>query len=311
LKKMSLLKVENLSLGSDRISIVKEVSFVIHRGEIYGLLGESGSGKTLTSLSIIRLLPPGVHILSGKIIFKEIDLTGLDEENLRNIRGKEIALILQDPLSALNPVLTVGEQIEEVLSGNKAERKRRAIELLKEVGLPDPEMRLRNYPHELSGGMRQRVMIAISLARDPSLLIADEPTTALDLTLQIQIMKLLLSLNQKKGLSILFITHDLGVMRWIARRVGVLYKGFLIEEAPVEDLFKTPLHPYAKELMKAYSIEDSGTEMRALNLKTQEHQGCPYLALCSEKTEKCYKKGVPPLIAISPKRKVRCWHYEK
>ncbi len=308
---MSLLKVEDLSLGikGSKSPIVKEVSFSIEEGEIYGLLGESGSGKTLTSLSIIRLLPPDIHIISGKILFKQKDIVKLDETELKNIRGKEIGLILQDPLSALNPVLTVGEQIEEVLQGNKAERKKRAVELLKEVGLPDPEMRLKNYPHQLSGGMRQRVMIAISLARNPSLLIADEPTTALDLTLQVQIMKLLLNLNQKKGLSLLFITHDLGVMRWIAKRVGVLYKGLLIEEAEVEDLFEHPLHPYTKELMKAYSIENSIAELKAL--KIEETKGCPYLALCAEKTEKCYKKEVPPLIVVSTKRKVRCWHYEK
>jgi peptide/nickel transport system ATP-binding protein len=308
---MPLLEVKELTLGREKgnIPLVKGISFCIEEGEIYGLLGESGSGKTITALSIIRLLPPGIKIYSGKVFFKGRDLLELSEAGLRKVRGKEIALILQDPLSALNPVLTIEEQLTEVIEGEREERRQRAISLLKEVGLPDPEVRLKNYPHELSGGMRQRVMIAISLARDPELLIADEPTTALDLTLQIQIMKLLLSLNEKKGLSILFITHDLGVMRWIAHRVGVLYKGLLLEEAPVEELFKSPLHPYTKELMNSYTLKDSSWENKVE--KRENKSGCPYFPYCPEKKEKCYQDKIPPFKKISSGRRVRCWLYEE
>jgi len=312
---MPLLKINNLALEekNKHYLLVKDVSFSIEKGQIYGLLGESGSGKTLTALSIIRLLPPNIKISSGQIIFKNIELTKLEEKKLTKIRGREIGLILQDPLSALNPVLTIGEQLEEVIEGNKQEKKQKAIQALKEVGIPEPELRLKNYPHELSGGMRQRVMIAICIIREPSLLIADEPTTALDSTLQLQIISLLKNLNKQRKLSILFITHDLGIMRWIADKIGVMYKGVFIEEGIPEELFKNPLHPYTQTLITAYkNPHNSYLKSSFLNIDiSQENYGCPYLPFCKTVKTICEKNTLPPLIQVSPQRKVRCWQYAK
>ncbi len=255
---MEILRVEGLTVRNrkDNTILLKDVSFSLIQGEILGILGESGSGKSLTSLAILGLLPPGLEVESGAIYYKGKNLFSLSPKEWEDIRGKEISIILQDPLSSLNPVLTVGEQIIEVLEAHLGMDKRsawdRAIELLSEVGIPEPELRMKSYPHQLSGGMRQRAMIAIALACDPTVLIADEPTTALDPTLQLQVLELLKELNQKRGLSIIFITHDLGVMRYIADRIVVYYKGEVIEVGETEKVFSKPTHPYTVSLLLSY-----------------------------------------------------------
>ena len=255
---MEILRVEGLTVRNRKDSsiLLKDVSFSLNQGEILGILGESGSGKSLTSLAILGLLPSGLEVESGAIYYKGKNLFSLSPKEWEDIRGKEISIILQDPLTSLNPVLTIGEQIIEVLEAHLGMDKRsawkRAIELLSEVGIPEPELRMKSYPHQLSGGMRQRAMIAIALACDPTVLIADEPTTALDPTLQLQVLELLKELNQKRGLSIIFITHDLGVMRYIADRIVVYYKGEVIEVGETEKVFSKPTHSYTLSLLLSY-----------------------------------------------------------
>jgi peptide/nickel transport system ATP-binding protein len=255
---MEILRIEGLTVRNrkDNAILLKDVSFSLNQGEILGILGESGSGKSLTSLAILGLLPTGLIVESGSIYYKGKNLLSLSPKEWEDIRGKEISIILQDPLTSLNPVLTIGEQIIEVLEAHLGMDKRsawdRAIELLSEVGIPEPDLRMKSYPHQLSGGMRQRAMIAIALACDPTVLIADEPTTALDPTLQLQVLELLKELNQKRGLSIIFITHDLGVMRYIADRIVVYYKGEVVEVGETEKVFSQPTHPYTLSLLLSY-----------------------------------------------------------
>jgi len=255
---MEILRVEGLTVKNrkDNAILLKDISFSLNQGEILGILGESGSGKSLTSLAILGLLPSGLEVESGSIYYKGENLLSLSPKEWEDIRGKEISIILQDPLTSLNPVLTIGEQIIEVLEAHLGMDKRsawkRAIELLSEVGIPEPELRMKSYSHQLSGGMRQRAMIAIALACDPTVLIADEPTTALDPTLQLQVLELLKELNQKRGLSIIFITHDLGVMRYIADRIVVYYKGEVVEVGETEKVFSKPTHPYTLSLLLSY-----------------------------------------------------------
>jgi len=255
---MEILRVEGLTVRNrkDNAILLKDVSFSFNQGEILGILGESGSGKSLTSLAILGLLPKSLIVESGSIYYKGKNLLSLSPKEWEDIKGREISIILQDPLTSLNPVLTIGEQIIEVLEAHLGMDKRsawdRAIELLSEVGIPEPDLRMKSYPHQLSGGMRQRAMIAIALACDPTVLIADEPTTALDPTLQLQVLELLKELNQKRGLSIIFITHDLGVMRYIADRIVVYYKGEVIEVGETEKVFSKPTHSYTLSLLLSY-----------------------------------------------------------
>ncbi|MGC9017841.1 MAG: ABC transporter ATP-binding protein, partial [Caldimicrobium sp.] len=287
--------------------------FSLYPSEILGILGESGSGKSLTALSILKLLPPGLSYFKGQVLFEEKNLLELEEREVNKIRGKKISIIFQDPLSSLNPVLTIEEQMEEIfqyhlgIKGKKA--KDLMIRTLKEVGIPDPEFRLRNYPHELSGGLRQRVMIAMAIACSPKILIADEPTTALDLTIQMQVLELLKTLNQEKGLSIIFITHDLGILRWFAHRILVFYKGQILEIAPTEKLFKNPLHPYTKLLFNSYpgrkALED-------LNLWTQgksDQSFCPFYTKCAMACKESLERE-PKLREVEPSHFVRCFLYE-
>ncbi|MEW5766472.1 MAG: ABC transporter ATP-binding protein [bacterium] len=256
----TLLKVEDLTtyfhLDEGLVRAVDGVSFTVNQGETLGIVGESGCGKSVTSLSIMRLIPnPPGRIEKGKIYFKGQDLLCLSESEIRKIRGKEIAMIFQEPVASLNPVFTVGHQISEAIrlheGLSKGQAYEKAIEMLKLVGIPLPEERIKDYPHQLSGGMCQRVMIAMALSSHPSLLIADEPTTALDVTIQAQILKLLGSLQEKLSMAIILITHDLGIIAETADRVMVMYAGKVVEYAPVLEIFERPRHPYTLGLLKS------------------------------------------------------------
>src|SRR5438270_759234 len=257
-----MLSLENLSVsfpgpGGAVLPAVREVSFALRPGETLGLVGESGSGKSVTALAIMRLLAPQARV-SGKINFQDRDLLALGDEDMRRVRGAGIAMIFQEPMTALNPVMRVGDQVAEAIlahDNSKEIRKReawqRAIEAMNEVAISDPERRARDYPHQLSGGMRQRVMIATAIANRPQLLIADEPTTALDVTIQAQILELLAELRDKFGLAMLFISHDLAVISKVADRVAVMYAGNLVEIGPRNEIFRNPAHPYTRGLLQA------------------------------------------------------------
>ena len=309
-----LLHIRNLSLGLGEKGplLVDGVDISVHRGEVFGLVGESGCGKTLTGLACLALFPPQVRPRRGEVLLAGNDLLSVSEEERRRVRGRRVALIFQEPLTALNPVFTVGYQVEEVLRLHRGltgrEARREAARLFAEVGLPDPETRLRNYPHELSGGMRQRVMIAMALAGNPDLLVADEPTTALDVTVQAQILDLFLELRERRNLALLFISHDLAVIREVADRVAVMYAGEVVEVAPREDLFAEPLHPYTRALLEAFP------RLGIRRLKGLPGQvpppgrwppGCRFAPRCPERLPDC--TGIhPELKESSPNRWVRC-----
>ncbi len=253
----NLLSVENLKISFNRsggLNTVDDVSFNMASEDVVGLVGESGCGKTLTALSIIKLLPPNA-LYSGNILFKDKNLLASGEKDLRSIRGKDISMVFQEPMTSLNPVFTVGDQIAEVLLAHEdITRKQayaRAIDLLNTVGIPSPEFRVKDYPHQMSGGMRQRVMIAMSIACNPSLIIADEPTTALDVTIQAQILELLAGLKRDNKMSLLLITHDLGIIAEWADRVEIMYAGRIVEEAGVREIFTNPRHPYTIGLLRS------------------------------------------------------------
>jgi len=252
---MHLLEVRHLSTSFGNVPAVQDVSFTIDRGETLCVVGESGCGKSVTALSILRLISPPGRIHAGEVLFKDRDLLKLSESEMRACRGNDIAMIFQDPMTSLNPVYTVGEQIAEAVRLHRKVSRKEAwnltIEEMRDVAIPAPEMRIRSYPHEMSGGMRQRVMIAMALACNPELLIADEPTTALDVTIQAQILDLLRELRERRNLGLLLITHDLGVVAETADRVAVMYAGQIIEEGSVYDVFARPSHPYTRGLLRA------------------------------------------------------------
>ena len=298
------------------VHAVNGVSFDVKRGEFLGVVGESGSGKSVTMMSLIKLIPmPPGEIVSGEAIFEEQDLLSLSIEELRKVRGGKVGFIFQDPMTSLNPVLTVGYQIEENLrlhtSLPEKEREDRARDLLELVGIPDAANRLNNYPHELSGGMRQRAMIAMALACDPQVLIADEPTTALDVTIQAQIIEIVKDLREKLGTAVIWITHDLGVVAGIADRVIVMYGGQIVEEAGVNDLYGNPQHPYTEGLLGSLPrLDQKGLEL--VNIKGQPPNlysaptSCPFAPRCQYAYDKCHAEN-PPLANITPERKVACW----
>ena len=321
-----LLEVENLQTHfPTRAGLVKAVdgvSFHIEEGELLGLVGESGSGKSITALSVMRLIALPGKIVGGSIRFKGEELTTATGERLRAIRGNDIAMIFQDPLTSLNPVYTVGEQIAEALRlHRKLDRKAAwaaAIEAMKEVAIPSPERRANDYPHQLSGGMRQRIMIAMALACDPELLIADEPTTALDVTIQAQILELLDGLRRTRKLAVLLITHDLGVVAETADRVCVMYTGKIVEESGVEEIFEKPKHPYTQGLLRSVPKLTAQDIERATRLKTIEGvvpsptnlpPGCHFAPRCEFRMERC-THGEIPLYEIANGVKVRCVLYE-
>jgi oligopeptide/dipeptide ABC transporter ATP-binding protein len=297
---------------------VDGVSFDIMSGEVVGLVGESGSGKSVTALSILRLIPdPPGKIMEGSILFKGQDLLKLSWEDIRAIRGREISMIFQEPMTSLNPVFTIGMQLMEVVLHHEKISKKdafdRAVEMLKLVGIPDPSSRMHDYPHQYSGGMRQRVMIAMALACNPSLLIADEPTTALDVTIQAQILELMLKIkNERKDAAILLITHNLAVVAETCHRVIVMYGGKIQEIAPVHELFKNPLHPYTHGLLASLPTVDGEKQKRLRTIPGNVPSildlpiGCKFVTRCPVKVDRCATTE-PELIEVSPGHWVRCF----
>ena len=315
-----LLAVEHLTTGFDVdgrfLPAVIDISFAVSAGETLGLVGESGSGKSLTAFSIMRLVERPGRIEAGRVLYKGRDLRGLTEREMQDVRGGEIALIFQEPMTALNPVFTIGSQIEETLlvHGRATRRtaRARALELLEAVSIPEPARRIREYPHQLSGGLRQRALIAISLACDPSLVIADEPTTALDVTIQAQILDLLRDLQRRMGLALLLITHDLGVVAEMADRVAVMYAGRIVEEAPVKLLFQDPKHPYTRGLMASIPGGAPGTRLRAIQGTVpplgQLPAGCAFTPRCPDRFEPC-PTAPPGDTNVGPARTVKCYRH--
>jgi peptide/nickel transport system ATP-binding protein/oligopeptide transport system ATP-binding protein len=302
------------------VKAVNGVNLEVKKGQTLGIVGESGCGKSVTALSIMRLIPdPPGKIVEGQILFECVDLTKLSEKEMRKVRGKKISMIFQEPMTSLDPMFTIGHGIIEVLKLHQGIKKdlarQKAIEILRTVGFSDPEERIDVYPHELSGGMRQRAMIAMALACNPSLLIADEPTTALDVTIQAQILKLIDDLKEQFNTSVLLITHDLGVIAESCDNVVLMYAGYVVEKASVDTFFNNPLHPYAKGLMR--SIPRLDVNRKKLDIIKgsvpnlfQIPSGCPFHPRCDNCFKKC-KKTLPELNEIEPSHYVRCWYVEE
>ncbi len=299
------------------VHAVNGVSFHVDEGETLGIVGESGSGKSVTVLSIMRLIPsPPGKITNGEVIFEGRDLLKIDEEEMREVRGNRIAMIFQDPMTSLNPVLTIEQQITEALElhlgMNHQQARRRAIELLKMVGIPAAEQRIDNYPHQFSGGMRQRVMIAMGLACNPRLLIADEPTTALDVTIQAQIVELVKRLRDEIGMAIIWITHDLSLLAGLADRIIVMYAGQVVESAPTADIYRNPRHPYTIGLLQSIPRLDEKRRERLAPIEglppdlIDYPQGCPFAPRCRFAVERCFEED-PPLEKVGPEHEAACW----
>jgi oligopeptide transport system ATP-binding protein len=318
---MPLLEIENLQVQFHTedgvVNAVNGISLAIEPGETLGIVGESGSGKSVSSLAVLGLLPmPPAKILSGTARFQGRDLLKLPQNELADIRGNRIAMIFQDPMTSLNPFLTIGQQLTEVsrvhLRHSHEQARRHAIEMLNRIGLPAPERRLDDYPHQFSGGMRQRVMIAMALSCKPALLIADEPTTALDVTIQAQILELMKELQQAEGTAIILITHDLGVVANICRRVNVMYAGRFVEEAAVDDLFARPRHPYTLGLLKSIPRLDTADETLT-PIRGQPPDlvhlpgGCAFNPRCPNVIDRCPKQ-VPPLSTDESGQRFACFN---
>ncbi|MBZ9994016.1 ABC transporter ATP-binding protein [Mesorhizobium sp. BH1-1-4] len=320
-----LLDVRNLEthfFGEDSITrAVGGVSFQVRKGETLGVVGESGCGKSVTSLSILRLLPKlTARTVGGEVRFHGQDLLKLSDQEMRKIRGNKIAMIFQDPMTSLSPVHTIGRQIAEAVEihtrASRSAAMAKAEEMLRLVRIADPDRRLKNYPHEMSGGMRQRAMIAMALACSPELLIADEPTTALDVTIQAQILRLIVDLKERTGTSVMFITHDLGVVAETCQRVIVMYAGKIVEQATVVGLFARPMHPYTKALMRSVPDRRRGRERRLPEIPGIVPSlrapiiGCSFAPRCSYATDICREK-TPVLEDHGPGHAAACWHVEK
>ena len=315
---MSLLSITDLVVRfrthEGTIYAVNGITFDVEPGERLGLVGESGCGKSVTNLAVMRLLPkPAGRIERGKVEFDGLDLASLPESDMREIRGRDIAMIFQDPMTSLNPVLRIEEQMVETIRAHRktsvADARKRAIELLGMVGIPRPENRLRDYPHQFSGGMRQRVMIAMALALEPKLMIADEPTTALDVTIQAQVLELLHRLTTDSGTALILITHDLGVVAGMTQRINVMYAGYVVEAATTEELFATPSHPYTVGLLHSIPRLD---EVRPEELvpiegtppdQRREPVGCPFAPRCAWRLPVCWTDN-PPLVPLEPNARV-------
>lgn len=321
-----LLEVTNLQTHfptrAGLVRAVDGVSFYLDRGELLGLVGESGCGKSITALSLMRLIAPPGKIVGGEIIFDGKNLLTLSDSEMRQMRGDDIGMIFQDPMTSLNPVFTVGEQIAEALrlhrKLSRKEARLAAIEAMREVSIPDPSRRANDYPHQLSGGMRQRVMIAMALACNPKLLIADEPTTALDVTIQAQILELLDDLRRQRELAVLLITHDLGVVAEVADRVAVMYMGRIVEQSPVDELFARPKHPYTEGLLRSVPKLTTEHVVKKERLETIEGTvpkptdlppGCHFAPRCPYRMPRCTEEEIP-LYEIEGDVKVRCVLYD-
>jgi len=319
-----LLEIQGLStyfhLESGVSKAVDDVSFTIDSGETLGLVGESGCGKSVTSLSIMRLIPsPPGHIEKGRILFRGRDLLGITEAEMRKVRGNDIAMIFQEPMTSLNPVFTIGSQIIEAVvlhqKVGKKEARNRTVDILRLIGISDPEQRVDEYPHQLSGGMRQRAMIAMALSCNPDLLIADEPTTALDVTIQAQIMELLVKLQEEFDMSILLITHDLGVIAESTESMAVMYAGRIVEEGTTRDVFASPGHPYTKGLIKSVPRLDSIREKLSVidgNVPDPADlpPGCPFNPRCPFADERC-RTELPELEIAENNHRTRCFYRDR
>lgn len=317
-----LLEVKNLSttfkMKRGTVKAVNQISFNCEEGEILAIVGESGSGKSVTSLSIMQLLAENAEVTEGEILYKGENLLKKSLPEMRTMRGNEISMIFQEPMTSLNPVMRIGDQLTESIrlhmKLNKKDALKRAVEMLELVGIPSPEQRVKDYPHQMSGGMRQRVMIAMALACNPTLLIADEPTTALDVTIQAQILDLIYRLREKLGMAVILITHDLGVVAEAADRVVVMYCGKVVEEAKVEALFEKPLHPYTQGLLASIPRADEDKERlymiegmvpNPMNMPS----GCAFSERCTQCMEIC--KKVQPEEVVMDGRRVRCHIYDE
>ncbi|MDD2955161.1 MAG: ABC transporter ATP-binding protein [Oscillospiraceae bacterium] len=314
-----LLEVKNLRTSFfthvGEVKAVRDVSFHLDKGEILGIVGESGSGKSVTCMSVMRLLQDPGRIIGGEILYEGEDLVKKSEKEMRRIRGEKISMVFQDPMTAMNPVFTVGNQMIEVIrqhrNVNKKEAHDIAVKMLGLVGIPSPEERMKNYPHEFSGGMRQRAMIAMALSCGPDLLIADEPTTALDVTIQAQVLDLMKDLQQKTGTAIILITHDLGVIAETCRRVLVMYGGMLLESGTVEEIFHHPGNPYTLGLLRSVpNPEKSRDRLEPIPGSPPDlirpPEGCPFCYRCKYAMNKCVKE-IPPLFDLSETHQSRCW----
>lgn len=320
--RIKLLEVNNLQvefqMHKKRLTAVEDINFSIEQGQTLGVVGESGCGKSVTATSILRLLPKyTAKIACGSIMFQGVDLCKLSEQEMRSIRGNEISMIFQEPMTSLNPVYTIGWQITEMLRAHQnisaREAMEKSVEMLRKVGMSSPEQRVSEYPHQLSGGMRQRVMIAMAMSCNPKLLIADEPTTALDVTIQSQILDLMEGIKKSYNTAIMLVTHDMGVIAECADQVMVMYAGQIVEYGDVKDIFNNPLHPYTRGLLKSiprldqdftrlYTID--GTVPALGEIKS----GCRFQCRCTECQEEC-KTATPALKDVGGGRKVRCWKY--
>ncbi len=319
-----LLEVKNLKTSFfthlGEVQAVRNISFNLENGDILGIVGESGSGKSVTSLSIIGLIDSPGKIVEGEIIFNGVDLAKLKDRELNQYRGNDISMIFQDPMTSINPVYSIGNQLMEVIKTHSdlrgKEAKDRALELLDLVGIPQPESRIKSYPHEFSGGMRQRVLIAMALANNPKLLIADEPTTALDVTIQAQILDLMRNIKDKTHSSIIFITHDLGVIAEICNKVIVMYGGMIMEKADIFSLYEKPQHPYTVGLMQSVPKPKSGSKKRLVPIPgsppdlLKPPKGCPFSPRCKHAMEICLEQAAP-LYKISSTQFASCWLHDK
>ena len=317
----TLLQVENLRTYFHTfrgvVKAVDGVSFSLDEGQVLGIVGESGSGKSVSSFSILTLIePPGV-VESDKILFRGEDISKKSEKEMMKIRGKEISMVFQDPMTSLNPLYTIEKQITEMLDlhqkqMSRQEKHARCVELLHMVGIPNPEDRLKSYPHQFSGGMRQRVIIAIALAANPKLIIADEPTTALDVTIQAQILELMKDLQKKTHMGIIFITHNLGVVAEICDKVCVMYAGKMVEQGPVDDIFYNPSHPYTVGLLRSMPRVDAESHERLIPIEgtpvdmLNPPEGCPFAPRCEHAMKICLKK-MPPYVEIGKDHRSACW----
>ena len=304
--------------GTRVVKAVDGVSFTLNEGETLGVVGESGSGKTVTSMSLLRLLPPAARIVGGEIWFQGENLVTKSEREMRELRGSQLTMILQDPMMSLNPLFTIGEQIAEPLRIHRHMRGTRLVERIKEllrgVRIPSPEVRMREYPHQMSGGMRQRIVGAIGISCEPRLLIADEPTTSLDVTIQAQYLNLLKDIQQRSRLAMIFITHNIGIVAKMCDNVGVMYAGKLVERAPVRTLFNQPAHPYTEALLHAVpTLTDRSERLWSIEGQPPDlanpPSGCPFNPRCPKAEDRC-RREVPPEFQVGENHYTRCWLWE-